>query len=223
MSQLPSPTYSERRPPRPIGLVLVDDHPAVLRGLADLLDGEPGIEVLGTADSGEQALDLAARLRPDGAIVDFHLGGENGLDLVMRLDELPHPPFAIVYSAFPGASLVAASAVAGARGMIAKQSLTHELPDAVRATRDGRMTMPHLSKAETNALTARLHPDDRMLLRMLMSGRGGEQTMDALQIDAETLRMRRRRAVHALTDRSHAALTSMQGGALHYSPSRGSG
>ncbi len=221
-SQTPSPGYSEHRPARPIGLVLVDDHPAVLRGLADLLDGEPGIEVLGTAESQAQALDLIGRLKPDSAIVDFHLANENGLDLTLKLDSLPDGPHVIVYSAFPGASLLAASCVAGASAVIAKHSLAHELSDAIRAARDGRRTMPHLSRAELSALASRLPSEDRALLDMLTRGMSAGQIAETLHVSEQSLHERRREIIHALTDRSHAALSAMQGPALHYSTRRSS-
>lgn len=219
----PSPTYTDRQATRPIGVVLVDDHPAVLRGLADLLDGEPGLEVLGTADSEAQALDLARRLKPEAAVVDFHLAGENGLDLALNLDMLDDGPRVVVYSAYPGASLVAASAIAGAYGVVAKHGLAHELPDAIRATRAGRRTMPRLSRMELSALASRLDEQDRALLSLFARGLSSEEAARAAQVDEAELPQRRRRMLHALTDRSHAALSAMRGVALHYSPSHGAG
>lgn len=219
----PSPSFSNRHSPRPIGIVLVDDHPAVLRGLADMLDGEPGLQVLGTAENEAQALDLVQRLKPEAAVVDFHLAGENGLELALKLDLLADGPRVVVYSAFPGASLVAASAIAGACGVVAKHGLARELPDAIRATRTGRRTMPRLTRMELSALASRLDERDRPLLSMFARGVSSTEAARATHIDEAELPERRRKMLHALTDRSHAALSAMRGSALHYSPSHDAG
>lgn len=218
-----SPSFSERQTTHPTGIVIVDDHPAVLSGVAALLGGEPGMEVLGTADSEAQALNLAERLGPDAAVIDFHLAGENGLDLALRLSMLEHAPKVVIYSAFPGPALVAASCVAGACAVVAKHGLAHELPDAIRAARAGRRTVPRLSRTELSALSERLQPEDRSLLAMFSRGMSAEQVAETLSIDEADLHARRRRTLHALTDRSHSALSAMKGSALHYSPSRGAG
>lgn len=208
---------------RPIGLLLVDDHPAVLTGLADLFEAEPGMEVLATAQRRDQALDIARRVKPEAAIVDFHMASENGLDLALALSFLTCPPHVVIYSAYPGPALVAAASVAGACGVIAKHGLVHELPDALRAARLGRRTMPALSRTDLSALSERLHPEDAPLLWMLWRGLDTAEIAVAASIDDAELRRRRRRMIHALTDRSHAALSAMRGGALHYSRRQGEG
>lgn len=208
---------------RPIGLLIVDDHPAVLSGLADLFEAEPGIEVLATAERRDQALDLARRVCPEAAIVDFHMASENGLDLALSLDFLTPAPHVVIYSAYPGPALVAAACVAGACGVIAKHGLVHELPDALRAARLGRRTMPSLSRTDLSTLAERLDPQDAPLLWMLWRGLETAEIAASVGIEEEELRRRRRRMIHALTDRSHAALSAMRGGALHYSRRQGSG
>lgn len=208
---------------RPIGLLLVDDHPAVLSGLADLFEAEPGIEVLATAERRDQALDIARRVKPEAAIVDFHMANENGLDLALALNFLTPPPHVVIYSAYPGPALVAAACVAGACGVIAKHGLVHELPDALRAARLGRRTMPTLSRTDLSTLAERLHPQDAPLLWMLWRGLDTTEIAASTGIDEAELQRRRRRMIHALTDRSHAALSAMRGSALHYSRRQGSG
>jgi len=208
---------------RPIGLLVVDDHPAVLSGLADLFEGEPGIEVLATAERRDQALDLARRMRPEAAIVDFHMASENGLDLALALNALEPPPSVVIYSAYPGPALVAAACVAGACGVIAKHGLVHELPDALRAARLGKRTMPTLSRTDLSALSERLDPEDAPLLWMLWRGLTRSEIAQSAGIDEPELQRRRGRMIHALTDRSHATLSAMRGGALHYSRRGGPG
>ena len=199
-----------------VGVLLVDDHPVVLLGLRDLLAGEHGIDVVATARRSAEAISMAQKREPDVAVIDFHLGGENGVELACRLGRLPVPPRVIVYSAFPGVSLVAAATVAGASGVIAKTALTHEIYDAIRAARDGRRPLPALSRAELSVLAGNVAPEDRSLFGMLAHGTSGERACHALGLGLDELFERRLRIVHSLTDRSHSAVTSMHGPALHY-------
>src|SRR3546814_16818056 len=68
-----------------IRVFLVDDHALVRTGMRLLLDGEDGIEVVGEAASGEEALPLVRRLQPDVVLCDLHLPGLSGLEITARL------------------------------------------------------------------------------------------------------------------------------------------
>jgi two-component system, NarL family, response regulator len=204
-------------PPKSIGVLVVDDHPVVLGGLADLLSGEPGMEVLAAVEHPAQALDIARRLAPDVAVVDFHIVADNGLELACRLDALTPAPRVVVYSAFPGVSLIAAAMVAGAFAVIAKSALPHELLDAIRAARGGRRTLPALTRNDLLALTTRVQPQDRDLLGMFAHGIPASQIAWTIGVSEPELLARRRSMVRALAGHSHAALSALEGGALHYS------
>jgi two-component system, NarL family, response regulator len=203
--------------PRPIGVLIVDDHPVVLGGLADLLSGEPGIEVLAAVDRTAQALEAARELAPDVAVVDFHIRAENGLELACRLAALTPAPRVVVYSAFPGISLIAAAMVADAFALIAKSALPHELLDAIRATRRGRRTLPALTRADLLALASRVRPEDRDLLGMFAHAIPATRIAQTIGASEPELLARRLGMVRALTAHRHATLSALQGGALHYS------
>ena len=67
--------------------MIVDDHPVVRKGLASFLGHEPDIEVVGMADSGEQALEMAAELHPDIVLMDLSMPGMGGIEATRRLVE----------------------------------------------------------------------------------------------------------------------------------------
>jgi DNA-binding NarL/FixJ family response regulator len=203
-----------------IGVLVVDDHPIVLRGLIDLLAGEPGIVVLAGVERHAQALNTVRQLAPDVAVVDFHLAGENGLELACRLGALPRGPRVVVYSAFPGVSLIAAAMVAEAHAVIAKSALPHELIDAIRGAREGRRTLPALTRTDLTALATRLPREDRPLLGMFAHGIPAPQIARTIGVSEAEMLMRRQSMVRALSGHSHAVLSAMQGGALHYSHGR---
>ena len=190
---------SQRVPFRSIGVLIVDDHPVVLHGLTDLLAGEPGIEVLAGVERHAQALDAVGKLTPDIAVVDFHMAGENGLELACRLGAQRRGPRVVVYSAFPGISLVAAAMVAEAYAVIAKSALPHELIDAIRGAREGRRTLPALTRTDVLALATRLRTEDRRLLGMFAHGISAAQVAQTIGISEVELLMRRLRMVRALS------------------------
>ena len=72
---------------KPIRVLLVDDHPVILWGLARLIEGEPRMQVAGLATCSEDALRLAREARPDLILLDLELGDANGLDLLPSLIE----------------------------------------------------------------------------------------------------------------------------------------
>jgi DNA-binding NarL/FixJ family response regulator len=217
ISRAPLHPVSSVIPLRPLTVLVVDDHPVMLRGLTNLLDDEPGIEVLAKVDDHTQALAAARRLRPELAVVDFHMAGENGLELACRLGSLPIAPRVVVYSAFPGVALVAGAMVAGAYAVIAKSALPHELIDAIHAARDGRRTLPTITRSELAALTTDLAPPDQPLLGMFAHGIPAEQIARTLGLSEPELLERRRGIVRALSTPSNATLRRLTGGALHYS------
>ena len=71
----------------PIRVLVVDDHPVILWGLACLIDGEPRMQVVGLAACGEDAVRLAREARPDVILLDIELGDVSGLDLLPELVE----------------------------------------------------------------------------------------------------------------------------------------
>src|ERR1700680_352922 len=72
-------------PQAAIRVMIVDDHPVVRKGLASFLGHEPDIEVVGLADSGEQALEMALEVHPDVVLMDLSMPGMGGIEATRRL------------------------------------------------------------------------------------------------------------------------------------------
>jgi hypothetical protein len=81
-------------------VLVVDDHPAVRRGLFELLSDQPDFRVIAVASSAEDAMSVAEREAVDVAVVDYQLDGRDGLWLSRKLGRLPRPPRVIIYSAY---------------------------------------------------------------------------------------------------------------------------
>ena len=128
--QQPGAKPGPEPPPALIRVLVVDDHPAVRIGLRKLLEAEGTFLIVDAVGSAEVAMTVAEREWIDVAVVDYHLGGRNGLWLSRKLKRLTRPPRVVIYSAYYDGLLAAAAVVAEADGLISKGSLGSELTAA---------------------------------------------------------------------------------------------
>lgn len=133
-------------PGAPLRVLIVDDHTVVRAGLRALLTGEPGFDVIGETGDGEEAVRLAARLRPDVVLMDLRLTDDtapgdrvNGLDATRRITAETPDTRVVVLTSYGGRGDVVRAMAAGARDYILKAGPPEELFRAVRAAADGGM------------------------------------------------------------------------------------
>ncbi|MDP9385307.1 MAG: response regulator transcription factor [Actinomycetota bacterium] len=140
-----------------IRVLLADDQPLVRTGFRVLLDAEPGLEVVGTAEDGFQAVDLARRTHPHVAVLDVRMPGLDGIGAAERMLALPEPPRVLMLTTFDLDEHVFAALRVGASGFLLKDAPTHQLVDAVRVVAGGDAL---LAPAVTRRLIARFarHP-----------------------------------------------------------------
>ena len=155
---------------RQIRLMVVDDHTAVRLGVTQLLEDQDDFTVPLVCTGAEDAASRAQASDIDVAVIDYHLGGRNGLWLCQRLKQLAEPPGVIVYSAFANDHLAACCAVAGADGVLNKAGLGSELCDAARSVTGGRRSLPRVPRPIVNMLRRRLSDTEQHVFGMLMAG-----------------------------------------------------
>ena len=118
----------------PITVVLADDHPMFRKGLRALLGTMPGIEVVGEAANGNEAVALVERLRPRLVLLDLQMPGGDGLPAIRRLSGSAH---ILVVTMFEDDDSVFAALRAGARGYVLKDTEDDEMARAIRAVANG--------------------------------------------------------------------------------------
>jgi DNA-binding NarL/FixJ family response regulator len=84
----------------PLRVFLVDDNRVFLHATACLLSGEPDMDVVGRAASGEEALERLPGAGPDVVLVDWEMPGMNGLELARQLKEMPDPPRVVMLTLY---------------------------------------------------------------------------------------------------------------------------
>jgi DNA-binding NarL/FixJ family response regulator len=176
--------------PRQIRLMVVDDHAAVRLGVVQLLEGQRDFSVEVVCVDAEGALAQAELTAVDVAVVDYHLGGRNGLWVARRLQQLAEPPRVIVYSAFANDHLATCCVIAGADGLLNKGGLGSELCDAVRSVARGRRLFPKTSGPMVDMLGRRLDDTERPIFGMLLAGIPRPEIRQTLGMSARELSFR---------------------------------
>jgi len=138
----------------PLRIVIADDQASVREGLVLLLGGLPGIEVVGAAADGEQALRLVAEQRPDAILLDLHMPVLDGIAATRRLTA-EHPGVAIVVlTTYADDSSVLDALHAGARSYLTKDADRTDIAQALHAAAGGLTVIDPRAHATLMAATA---------------------------------------------------------------------
>jgi DNA-binding NarL/FixJ family response regulator len=171
-------------------LLIVDDHAAVRAGLSELLDDAADFEVVAAVATAEAALSVAEGEAIDVAVVDYHLGGRNGLWVSRKLKRLAQPPAVVIYSAYTDGVLAAAAIVAEADAIVSKSGLGTELTAAIRAVAGGASVLPPMPPWLGEALRRRLDHEEQAIFGMLVAGIEPEEIAATLGLSASGLESR---------------------------------
>jgi DNA-binding NarL/FixJ family response regulator len=124
-----------------IRVLLADDHPVVRTGLTGMLAGEAGLEIVGEAGSGEEALAMARALRPDVILMDLRMPGRDGVTATRRIRaELPGTAV-LVLTTFDTDADILRAVEAGAAGYLLKDLPRADLAAAIRAAARGETVL----------------------------------------------------------------------------------
>jgi len=180
---------------------LVDDHPILRRGIADLINGETALEVCGEAGNMQDAFSLATKLKPDLAIIDVSLDGNNGIELMKNLtSRFPNLPL-IAYSMHDESIYAERALRAGAKGYVMKQASPEMLLEAISQVLKGKI---FLSEQMSDRLLGKLvgaggsaapmtSPIDKLsdreleVLQLMGKGLSTSQIADKLCLSVKTI------------------------------------
>ncbi|QKW62633.1 response regulator transcription factor [Streptomyces sp. NA03103] len=185
--------------PAPVRILVCDDHVVVRAGLLALLDSAPGIEVVGEAGTGEEALALAARLAPDVVLMDLQLGaGIDGVETTRRLTAgTGRVPHVLVLTTYDTDADITRAIEAGATGYLLKAERPEELFAAIHAAAQGRTALsgPVAGRVMANLRKPRpaLTDREREILAQLATGLGNREIARALFISEATVKTHLRR------------------------------
>lgn len=191
---------------RPIRILLADDHAVVRRGFRLILDGQPGLEVVGEACNGREAVQLATALEPDIVILDVSMPDLNGIEAARRIVEEVPRTRVLALSMHRDGVYVREMLRAGARGYLLKDADDEALIDAVQAVARGDAYISP-SVADTVLTDYRRHVTnpldllsarEREVLQLISEGRTNKDIAQLLGLSVHTVDSHRSRLMEKL-------------------------
>lgn len=182
-----------------IRIIIVDDHPIVRQGLAELINQEKDIEVCGQAEDAPQAMKTIRALKPDLVIVDVSLKKTSGIELIKDI-KAQYPNLCVLTLSMHDESLYAERALrAGAKGYIMKQETTEKIVAAIHKILSGqlyisdRMSARMLRKLVVGGTDLDSSPINRLsdreleVFTLLGQGHGTRQISEQLHLSIKTI------------------------------------
>jgi DNA-binding NarL/FixJ family response regulator len=211
-----------------IQVLVVDDHRVVRRGLLAFLESMPGLQVVGDADGGLQALDLLARLdaegrRPDVVVMDLQMRPVDGIEATRRIRARYEDVEVVALTSFAEKERVRAALEAGAAGYLLKDSDADDVAAAIRAAHRGDVRLdPAVARHVVSSLReppkkeagAELTSREVEVLRLLGAGKANKDIARELDISERTARTHVSNILRklALSSRTQAALWAVREG-----------
>jgi DNA-binding NarL/FixJ family response regulator len=206
-----------------IRVIVADDHPIVRSGIVGLLDLDPGVEVVGQASDGAEAVALAADLRPDVVLMDLRMPGVSGIEATSRLTaELPGVRV-LVLTTYETDDDILGAIEAGASGYLLKAAPHEEIVAGIRAVAEGHtvlapsiaatlVTRMRTERAERPQLT----PRELEVLRLVAAGRSNPEIARELFIGEATVKTHLIHVFEKLgvSDRTRAVTLALELGLL---------
>jgi two-component system, NarL family, response regulator NreC len=203
----------------PIRILLADDHTVIRRGLRALLERQNGFVVVAEAADGREAVETAAAVGPDVAVIDIGMPNLNGIEAARRITEKRPETAVVILSMHADESYVLRALKSGARGYLLKDSPEEDLINAIRAVHQGKAFFsPEISKmlAEDYMRQMRqrgvedsyelLTPREREILQMLGEGNSNKEVATKLNLSLHTVETHRGNVLEKLNLHSTAEM-----------------
>ena len=206
--------------------MIADDHPVVRQGLRSFLETVDGIEVVGEAKDGDEAVRLTDELAPDVVLMDLAMPNVDGIEATRRITDVGGDTKVIALTSFATDDKVFPAIRAGAAGYLLKEAEPAEVADAILKVHRGEPIL-HPSVAErlmreVAAAKPRAHRTDLTareleVLRLIAAGRSNREIARELDVAEKTVKTHVSNVLSKLgvADRTQAALYAVQHGLAH--------
>ena len=187
-----------------IRVVIADDHNLVRQGIRALLEKAPDIEVVGEAEDGVEAVELAQSTLPDIVVMDISMPRLNGTQATQRIRGLRLPTKVVILSMYAEETLVRQALRCGAQAYVLKRAVADELLLAIRAATKGdtylsppiagsilKQFLASSPMTEESSAYDRLTPREQEVLQLVGEGRKNQEIAKALVVSVKTVEKHR--------------------------------
>lgn len=204
--------------PKPVSVVIVDDHPVVRDGLCAMISAEADIQVMAEVGTGAEALDVIPKLRPTVVLMDLLLPDIGGTEVIKRLCSNSSDTAFLVLTTVGGDEDIYRAIEAGARGYLFKDMARKELVHAIRAVAKGQRYIPAPvgSRIAENLPRTGLSLREVEVLQSVAAGLRNKEIAYQLGISEATVNAHVKHILEKLnaSDRTHAVTTALRRGII---------
>jgi len=185
---------------RSISIVVADDHPVVLHGLADVLRSNPDMNVVALCSDGATALEAIRKWSPNVAVLDIAMPGLSGLDVLASITADGLATKVVILTATASDAQLLRAIAAGAQGIVLKEEALTELVRCIRAVAEGRPWLPSAvvnaaleretgRRSESQRLTQTLTTRERQIILLVAEGLSNKAVGRRLELSDGTVKI----------------------------------
>ncbi|GAA6616914.1 response regulator [Scytonema sp. NUACC26] len=202
----------------PIRILIADDHPVVMAGLAAILeiDPEANITVVGQANNGRKVVEMFAQLQPDVALIDLRIPEMDGVEAIKAIrKQFPHARL-IVLTTYDSDEDIYRGLQAGAKSYLLKDVPREELLNCIQTVHSGQSFIPPEvgAKLAERMKSPELSKREREVLELMATGKSNLEIAAALHISESTIKTHINNILNKLnvSDRTQAVITALKRG-----------
>jgi DNA-binding NarL/FixJ family response regulator len=202
-----------------LGILCVDDHPLVRKGIAAILANEKDMKLIAEAGSGAEAVGAFRQYHPDITLMDLRMPGMDGIEATKEIRKIDPEAKIIALTSYDGDQEIYRALEAGVRGYILKESVHTEIVRAIRVVYSGKRLMPPevAERLSEHFPQVALTPREIEVLQHVAKGLGNKEIGVRLGTAAGTVKMHLQNILSKLgaSDRTHAVTLAIRRGIIH--------
>jgi DNA-binding NarL/FixJ family response regulator len=203
---------------KPIGVLVVDDHPLMRAGIVAVVNGEENMAVVAEAANGREAIECFIRHRPDVTLMDLQMPEMDGVEATKAIRRESSDARIVMLTTYKGDVRALRSLQAGACGYLLKSTIRSDLVAAIRSVYAGERRIPREVAAELAAHVTddALSPRELEVLQRVAAGNSNRRVAELLNVTEESVKSHMKNILNKLAarDRTHAVMIALRRGLL---------